>query len=364
MIAMAHDLRRTSNMARDDATRWAAVETRDASHDGEFVYGVTSTGVYCRPSCPSRRPSRANARFFDTPQAAEHGGFRACLRCRPRQDKAASATVAGVETARAYLDANADRAVSLAELAKLSGLSASHLQRSFKRIVGVSPKQYQAAHRVTRFKSRLRAGDTVSRATYEAGFGSSSRVYESADKTLGMTPAAFRRGGAGIQISYTIADAPIGRVLVATTERGVCAVDIGTTNAEVEKQLRSDFPNATIARDDDAHATWVRAVLDRVRSPHSTASNRIPLDLAGTAFQVKVWAALQSIPAGERRSYTDIAAAIGRPSATRAVARACATNKVAVVVPCHRVVRADGSLSGYKWGENRKRRLLADETER
>jgi len=360
MIAMAHDLRRNSNMD-PDAVRWAAVESRDSSRDGDFVYGVTSTGVYCRPSCPSRRPSRSNARFFDTPEAAERQGFRACLRCRPREEHAASATRAGVEAARAYLDANADRAVSLAELAKHSRLSASHLQRSFKRIVGVSPKQYQAAQRVDRFKSRLRAGDTVSRATYEAGFGSSSRVYESSDKALGMTPAAFRRGGAGVKISYAIADAPIGRVLVATTERGVCAVEVGATNADVEKQLRSDFPNATVTRDDDAHATWVRAVLDRVRSPRAAASNRIPLDLAGTEFQMKVWAALQSIPAGERRSYSQVAAAIGQPSATRAVAQACATNKVAIVVPCHRVVRSDGSLSGYKWGENRKRRLLSEE---
>ena len=200
MIAMAHDLRRNSNMAPDDV-RWTAVESRDRSRDGEFVYGVTSTGVYCRPSCPSRRPSRANARFFDTSEAAEREGFRACLRCRPRDEQAASATRAGVEAARSYLDANADHTVSLAELAKHSKLSASHLQRSFKRIVGVSPKQYQAAQRVDRFKSRLRAGDTVSRATYEAGFGSSSRVYESSDKTLGMTPAAFRRGGAGVEIS-------------------------------------------------------------------------------------------------------------------------------------------------------------------
>lgn len=359
MIAMAHDLRRDNSGIRDD-DRWSAVATRDASRDGEFVYGVTSTGVYCRPSCPSRRPSRANARFFDAPADAERDGFRACLRCHPREEHA-SATAAGVDAARAYLDANADRSVSLAELAKHTGLSVSHLQRSFKRMVGLSPKQYQAAQRVTRFKSRLRSGDTVSRATYEAGFGSSSRVYEKSDKTLGMTPAAFRRGGAGVRIAYAIADAPIGRVLVGTTERGVCAVELGATNAEVEGQLRADFPNATIERDDEAHATWVRAVLDRVRAPHTAASNRIPLDLAGTDFQLRVWSALQSIPTGERRSYSEIAQAIGRPSATRAVARACATNKVAIVVPCHRVVRSDGSLSGYKWGERQKRRLLSEE---
>ena len=360
MIAMAHDLRRESATNRDDA-RWTAVETRDSSRDGTFVYAVVSTGIYCRPSCPSRRPVRANARFFDSPDDAERGGFRACLRCKPRDQHASSATSDGVDAARAYLDRNADRAVSLDELARYSGLSASHLQRSFKRIVGVSPKQYQAAQRVSRFKDRLRAGDTVSRATYEAGFGSSSRVYEKSNDTLGMTPASFRRGGAGVRIAYTIADAPIGRVLVATTERGVCAVEIGATDADIERQFRADFPNATIARDDDAHATWVRAVLDRVRAPRQQTGNRIPLDLSGTEFQMRVWAALQEIPAGERRSYSEVAEAIGQPSASRAVARACATNKVAVVVPCHRVVRSDGTLSGYKWGERQKRRLLNDE---
>jgi AraC family transcriptional regulator of adaptative response/methylated-DNA-[protein]-cysteine methyltransferase len=359
MIAMAHRI--DPNDTRDENARWAAVETRDASRDGAFVYGVTSTGVYCRPSCPSRRPARANARFFNSPRDAEAAGFRPCLRCKPNDDAARSATAAGVERARAYLDANNDRGVSLAELSRASGLSASHLQRSFKRIVGVSPRQYQAAMRLTRFKSRLRAGDTVSRATYEAGFGSSSRVYEKSNDALGMTPASFRRGGAGVAMTYTIADCPLGRVLVATTALGVCAVEIGGTDADVERRLRADFPKASIARDDEAHATWVRAVLDRVRSPGQAVSNRIPLDLDGTEFQLKVWAALQAIPAGGRRSYQEVARAIGQPSAMRAVARACASNKVAVVVPCHRVVRSDGKTSGYKWGDDRKRRLLDDE---
>jgi AraC family transcriptional regulator of adaptative response/methylated-DNA-[protein]-cysteine methyltransferase len=267
-----------------------------------------------------------------------------------------------VEAARAYLDAHIDRAVPLAELASHARLSASHLQRSFKGLIGVSPKQYQDARRLTRFKSRLRAGDTVSRATYNAGFGSSSRVYEKSDSMLGMTPAAFRRGGAGVRIGYTIANDPIGRVLVATTARGVCAVEIGTTNADVERALKNDFPNAIIARDDDGHHTWVRAVLDRVRRPASSKSNRIPLDVNGTAFQMKVWAALQEIPAGERWSYREVAASIGQPSATRAVARACGANRVAVVIPCHRVVRETGELAGYKWGIDRKRQLLDEET--
>ena len=325
------------------------------------MYGVASTHIYCKPSCPSRRPSRANVRFFTTPDAAELEGYRACLRCKPRDLDAASATTKGVEAARAYLDSLADRAVPLAELAAHAKLSASHLQRSFKKVVGVSPKQYQDARRLTRFKARLRAGATVSRATYDAGFGSSSRVYEKSDASLGMTPAAFRRGGAGVRISYTIADAAIGRVLVATTERGVCAVEIGATNGEVERALMTDFPNAIIERDDDAHADWVGAVVDRLRSPGAAESNRIPLDVKGTAFQMKVWAALQQIPAGELRSYRELAESIGRPGATRAVARACATNRIAVVIPCHRVVRESGDLAGYKWGVERKRKLLDEE---
>jgi AraC family transcriptional regulator of adaptative response/methylated-DNA-[protein]-cysteine methyltransferase len=250
--------------------------------------------------------------------------------------------------------------VSLAELSEHAGVSASHLQRSFKRVVGMSPKEYQHTRRVEQFKSRLRAGDTVSRATYEAGFGSSSRVYENADVMLGMTPASFRRGGAGVRIEYTIASAPVGRVLVATTDRGVCAVELGASDDDVTRALAADFPNATIERSDRAHGDWVRAVLERVRDPRN-ARGDIPLDVAGTSFQQQVWKALRDIPAGERRSYREVAASIGRPSATRAVARACATNRVAVVIPCHRVVREDGALSGYKWGVERKRRLLDDE---
>lgn len=346
----------------DPTTAWRAVQHRDRTFDGRFVYAVRSTGVYCKPSCGARQPLRRNVSFFESADAAEFAGFRACKRCKPRNAAGDSATARAVEAARAYLDAQAARTVSLPELADQIGLSASHLQRSFKRIVGVSPKQYQQAQRTSRFKSRLRAGDTVSRATYEAGFGSSSRVYETSNEVLGMTPAAYRRGGAGVLITYTIGDAPVGRVLVATTDRGVCAVEIGATNAEVERALERDFPSATIARDDDAHATWVRAVLDRVRHPASPRPNAIPLDVNGTAFQVKVWAALQQIPAGERRTYADVAASIGQPSATRAVARACATNRIAVVIPCHRVVRGDGDLAGYKWGAERKAQLLDEET--
>jgi AraC family transcriptional regulator of adaptative response/methylated-DNA-[protein]-cysteine methyltransferase len=344
----------------DERDAWRAVEERDANFDGRFVYGVTSTGVYCRPTCPSRRPVRANVRFFTTPGEAEAVGFRACLRCKPREH--ASDIAKAVEAARAFLEESADRSVSLTELSDATGISASHLQRSFKRIVGLSPKAYQDSLRASRFKSRLRAGDTVSRATYEAGYGSSSRVYERSDEILGMTPASYRRGGAGVRIAYTIGDAPVGRVLVAVTERGVAAVEIGSTDAEVIDALHADFPNATIERSDDEHHTWVRAVLDRIRDPRSAGTHRIPLDVAGTNFQIKVWKALQEIPPGERRSYAELAAAIGQPTAVRAVASACAANRHAVVIPCHRAVRSDGTLSGYKWGVAHKRQLLNDET--
>lgn len=265
-------------------------------------------------------------------------------------------------SARDFLDAHNDRTVPLAELAAHAGMSASNLQRAFKRIVGLSPKAYQDAHRVRHFKSRLRAGDTVSRATYEAGFGSSSRVYERSDAFLGMTPAAYRRGGLGATIRYTIADAPVGRVLIATTERGVCAVELGATNADVERALHADFPRATIEQGDEIHEAWVNAVLERIRDPRHTKGRDIPLDVDGTAFQWIVWKALQEIPSGERRTYREIAESIGRPTAARAVARACASNRVAVVIPCHRVVREGGDLSGYKWGVERKRQLLDDES--
>jgi AraC family transcriptional regulator of adaptative response/methylated-DNA-[protein]-cysteine methyltransferase len=360
MATMVADQHISSSRLSDTAA-WRAVEQRDARYDGRFVYAVRSTMIYCRPSCPSRRPSRAKVSFFDTPDDAERAGYRACLRCHPRDVAALSPAQEAIERARHYLDQHGDRNVPLSELASHVGLSASHLQRSFKQIVGASPKEYQDAQRVRLFKSRLRAGDTVSRATYEAGFGSSSRIYERSDAMLGMTPASFRRGGAGVHITYTTADAPVGRVLIATTDRGVCAVELGSTDADVERVLRADFPHATLERNDEPNGTWVRAVLDRVRHPDRAASNRIPLDVDGSAFQVKVWKALQEIPAGERRSYKQIAQAIGQPTASRAVARACATNRVAVVIPCHRVVSSNGDLSGYKWGNERKRRLLNEE---
>jgi AraC family transcriptional regulator of adaptative response/methylated-DNA-[protein]-cysteine methyltransferase len=360
-VATVAIFRGSSQHAISDDDAWRAVLARDAQFDGRFVTAVCSTGIFCRPSCSARHPLRKNVQFFATPAEAEAAGFRACLRCRPKESAIEPSSAAAVERAREYLDTHASETVSLTTLARRAGLSPSHLQRSFKQLLGISPKEYQDARRVGQFKSRLRAGDTVSRATYEAGFGSSSRVYERADELLGMTPASFRKGGAGLRIAYSIASTPIGQVLVATTERGVCAVTMGATDAEVISALRGDFPNATLERNEDEHATWVRAVIDRVTDPARATSHRVPLDVEGTAFQWSVWKALQNIPAGERRTYTEVAKAIGRPKAVRAVARACATNRVAVVIPCHRVVRQGGDLSGYRWGVDRKRKLLDGE---
>jgi AraC family transcriptional regulator of adaptative response/methylated-DNA-[protein]-cysteine methyltransferase len=349
-----------SDQPVSDDRAWRAVVQRDKQFDGAFVYAVRSTGVYCKPSCASRQPLRTNVRFFDTANEAEAAGYRSCLRCRPRD---AAAADVHVERARDFLDRHTDRAVSLRELASHVKLSPSHLQRSFKRATGLSPKEYQHARRVTELKSRLRAGDTVSRATFEAGFGSSSRVYERADRELGMTPAAYRRGGRGVAIAYTIAGTPLGRVLVATTERGVCAVELGATDDEVLAALRRDFPEASVSPGGEEHADWINAVVKAVRDPRHSIDGRIPLDLQGTAFQRQVWQALRDIPSGTRRSYADVAKAIGQPSASRAVARACATNRLAVIVPCHRVVRGDGDLSGYKWGPERKKHLLEKESQ-
>jgi len=342
-----------------DAEARTAVSQRDARYDGRFVYGVASTKIFCRPSCPSRRPTKSAIEIFASPPDAERAGYRACLRCKPADASGDSADNA-IARARAYLDAHTDAPVTLATLAKHAGLSPFHLQRSFKTRLGVSPREYHAALRANRLKTRLRAGDTVSRATYEAGFGSSSRVYENADDLLGMTPASYKRGGAGTRIAFAIAATPVGRVLVATTERGVCAVTLGESDAQLERALRADFPKAEIVAADVRAREWIRAVIERVKHPRASTT-RIPLDVVGTAFQWRVWKALQEIPFGATRSYTEVAESIGRPSAARAVARACASNRVAVVIPCHRVVRGDGELGGYRWGIERKDRILGRE---
>lgn len=351
----------TEPIAPSDEAAWAAVEARDRRFDGAFVYAVRTTGVYCRPSCASRRPHRANVAFYATPIAAEAAGFRACRRCDPR-DMRATAGEAAVARARTYLEANADRAVSLAELAAAVKMSPFHLQRTFKQLVGVSPKAYGDARRVERFKERLKQGDTVSRATFEAGFNSHSSAYARSANGLGMTPAEYRRGGRGTAIRYLTTETDVGRVLIAGTARGVCAVILGDSDRMLEAALRKEFPEADISLvpgDDATIGPWRDSLVRYFRG--AAARLDVPLDVRGTSFQERVWQELRAIPYGETRSYTDVAQAIGAPRAVRAVARACAANPVAIVIPCHRVVRSDGSGSGYRWGADRKRRILAKE---
>ena len=344
----------------DESEAWAAVETRDRTYDGSFVYAVSTTGVYCRPSCPSRRARREHVRFYGSPAAAEAGGYRACKRCRPR---AANATVGhgAITRALAHLDSHLDESVSLDALAAVTGTSRFHLQRTFKQVVGLSPKQYHDARRLERLKTQLRQGDTVSRATYEAGFGSSRAVYEKAGAALGMSPAAYRRGGAGVRIRYALTRTRLGHLLVAATERGVCSVSFADSEAQLQAGLAQEFPKAALSREDGELGEWVKAIVEHIEGVRPRLT--VPIDLVGTDFQLRVWRALRDIPYGSTRSYADVAAAIGQPTATRAVARACAANRVALVVPCHRVVREDGAVSGYRWGADRKRRLLQQERE-
>jgi AraC family transcriptional regulator of adaptative response/methylated-DNA-[protein]-cysteine methyltransferase len=341
-----------------DDTAWEAVTARDGRFDGRLVYAVRSTGVYCRPSCASRRPLRRNVRFFGTSAEAEQAGYRACRRCRPGSAPS-SRSADLVDRVRRYIESNLDEPVTLEALGAEVGLSPEHVQRTFKRATGVSPREYAESLRIERFKSRVKKGDTVSMATYEAGFGSSSRLYEKAATRLGMTPAAYRHGGRGMRIRFTTVASPLGRLLVASTERGVCAVTLGDDDGRLEDALRREYPEAEIERARAGLETAVSAVVSRLEGAASAPD--VPLDIRPTAFQRQVWKALQEIPAGETRSYREVAAAIGRPSAARAVARACATNPVAIVIPCHRVVREGGGLGGYRWGTTRKTRLLENE---
>jgi AraC family transcriptional regulator, regulatory protein of adaptative response / methylated-DNA-[protein]-cysteine methyltransferase len=345
-----------------DAARWNAVTARDAEQDGRFVYAVRTTGVYCKPSCASRRALRDNVHFFADPGAAEAAGFRACKRCDPRATESSTSRV--VAKARAYLEAHVDEPPALGTLARAVGMSASHLQRTFTRHVGVSPRQYAAALRADRLKTHLRAGATVSRATFDAGYGASSRAYDAAAEQLGMTPGAYRRGGKGVEIRYMTAATSLGRLMVAATARGVCAITLGDDEATLENALNSEYPHSTRtrvrgARGDEQLRAWVAAVSSYIEG--SAREIAVPLDAAGTPFQQRVWQALQQIPYGETRSYAQVAESIAAPSAARAVASACARNRVSLVIPCHRVLRGSGALGGYRWGLARKERLLERE---
>jgi len=326
-----------------------------------FVYAVVTTGIYCCPGCSSRLPLRANTRFFTTPEEAKANGFRACLRCRPEQPSPVARMCAFIERHIGELD----RPVRLAELGKLAGISPFTAQRTFKQAMGVTPAQYQRAIRANALRSQLKGGEaSVTTAIYEAGYGSSSRAYERTP--LGMTPARFQAGGRGENIRFAVAECSAaaqesgieGWIIVASTLRGICWLSLGNSAEEVESSLRAEFPAAQLTADANLKET-VTAILHPMRG--EAANTSLPLDLRGTAFQLRVWKALQEIPQGETRSYSQLAAEMGIPASTRAVARACATNRVAVLVPCHRVVGASGSLTGYRWGVERKRQLLAAE---
>jgi AraC family transcriptional regulator of adaptative response/methylated-DNA-[protein]-cysteine methyltransferase len=345
--------------APTDEIRWRAVVARDARLDGVFVTGVLTTGIYCRPSCPARRPKRENVRFFDRPEEAERAGFRACLRCRPREVGRPHPHADLVRQVVRILAENPEERFTLTALAREVGMSPHHLQRTFKRAIGISPRQYADALRLGRLKKRLQGKDSVTMALYEAGYGSSSRLYETSTQRLGMTPGAYREGGRGARIRYAVAETPIGRVLVAATDQGICSVRIGEPEKKMEAELGREFPAATIDRDREGLAKWVDRLTRHLegRAPDLD----LPVDVRATAFQWRVWEALRAIPYGETRTYREVARSIGSPRAARAVGRACATNPVALVIPCHRVVREGGALGGYAWGLGIKKQLLESE---
>lgn len=346
---------------------WRSVRMRDRAADGAFVYAVRSTGVYCRPSCPSRKPRREQVVFFLLPEAAEQQGFRACRRCRPRaigardpKTEVVARVCRQIESGIAQgNDLPTDTRLTLGALSAPLGMSSHQLERAFRAVMGITPRQYADVQRMRRVKTRLRKGDNVTTALYEAGFGSSSRLYERSHSQLGMTPATYRKGGSGMRIHYAIVNSPLGRLLVGATERGVSAVYLGKDDARLEASLREEYPRADIQRDRNGLDAWVEKILNHLRGHQPDLD--LPTDVQATAFQRQVWEELRRIPYGTTKTYSEVARAIGRPNAIRAVARACATNPVSVVVPCHRVVREDGKLAGYRWGIDRKKTLIERE---
>jgi AraC family transcriptional regulator, regulatory protein of adaptative response / methylated-DNA-[protein]-cysteine methyltransferase len=346
-------------MAMNEELRWKAVTSRDRASDGKFLYGVMTTGVYCRPACSSRLPLRKNVRFYETPVQAERDGLRACKRCRPLE-------ISGDPMARRigelcrYIETHAQDGLTLKQLSERAHASPFHLQRSFKAIVGVSPRQYVEEMRLRSLKRELRQGAPVTRAIYDAGFGSASRVYERMATRLGMTPKQYRAGGEGAQMSYAFSKTSLGLLMMAATDRGLCFVQFGASEYELQQRLRMEFPGATIepmkASARGAFGQWMQSLAGYLAG--TQAALDLPVDLRGTAFQMKVWRYLLKIPYGEVRSYAEVARAIKTPAAVRAVASACASNRIGLVVPCHRVIRGDGGLGGYRWGLERKRALI------
>lgn len=338
---------------------WLAVLNRDSKFDGRFVYAVRSTGIYCRPTCPSRRPGRSQVLFFGAPGEAERAGFRPCRRCEPESARRRPKLISDVCR---YLESNLPERLPLQEIGRKFNISPSHLHRVFKRALGVSMTHYAKACRLESFKAAIRRGSDVTTAIYEAGFGSSSRLYEVSDSSLGMTPAVYKKGGNAIRIRYMTSACSLGRLLVASTDRGICAVTLGNSDAELISALQAEYPHAGLERD----KSHLRQALSRLLRHLSGVEvyPELPLDIQATAFQRRVWEELQRIPSGTTRSYSEIASRIGSPGAARAVANACASNPVALLIPCHRVVAKDGGQGGYRWGKDRKRKLLKKESSR
>ena len=341
-------------VATDDQ-RWNAVLARDPSRDGQFVFAVSTTGIYCRPSCAARRPRRENVRFFPQPDAAEKAGFRACLRCHPRSLSGNTEADQAKAICR-FIEQHLDESITLSRLGGEFHQSPFHLQRRFKAVLGITPREYADSCRLRTLKRNLQTGSSVTRAMYDAGYGSSSRLYERTSSQLGMTPDKYRRGAIAATIRYACVDSPLGRMLVAATDRGICSIQFSRTDEELLAGLKREFPFAVRKLDEGGLQSWIRMLLSQMRG--KDLHSALPLDIRATAFQRRVWTYLQSIPFGSTKSYLQVAKAIGRPKACRAVARACATNPVAVAIPCHRVVREDGALGGYRWGINRKKALL------
>jgi AraC family transcriptional regulator of adaptative response/methylated-DNA-[protein]-cysteine methyltransferase len=335
-------------------TMWQKVLDRDAAADGRFVYAVRSTHIYCRPTCPSKRPNRDQVEFFSNPKEAEQSGYRACRRCAPKTESRAD------HVARICRELTDEyKGLSPEQIAEAEGLPLRRLNEIFRSILGVTVREYLASAKIEDFKKKVKGTGEVTSSMYDAGFGSPSRLYEKSDTVLGMTPASYGRGGRGARIVFGTRKTPLGHVLIAATEKGVCTISFGENDAQLEKDLRHEFNAAEITRDDQQVRTYLDAISDHVTGNEFLTS--IPIDIHATAFQARVWQLLRNTKPGETLTYSGLAAQLGQPRATRAVARACASNRVAIAIPCHRVVAASGGLSGYRWGVNRKRLLLARE---
>ncbi|HTZ68455.1 MAG TPA: bifunctional DNA-binding transcriptional regulator/O6-methylguanine-DNA methyltransferase Ada [Roseiarcus sp.] len=357
-MTQAHHANAPRLSSRHEEAWWQAVRSRDPAFDGKLIFAVRTTGVYCRPSCASRPANRENVSFFTTPAEAEKAGYRACKRCRPDKLGAPDPRVEAVKRACAEIE-QAEETPKLVDLALSAGLSPHHFHRVFKAITGVTPKAYAAEVLARRAAEKLGAAGTITEALYDAGYSSSSRFYETTAARLGMTPSAARRGGAGQVIRFAVGQASLGAVLVAATNKGVCAILLGDDPERLLRELQDRFPRAELVGGEPEFERTVAQVVGLVEAPSQRLD--LPFDIRGTAFQQRVWAALRAIPAGKTATYKDIARAIGHPTAVRAVAQACAANPLAVAIPCHRVVRTDGDLSGYRWGVERKRELIARE---